>query len=498
MPEEYELAREELLFVNEPQDELYGKQRKIKILTQEELEACCKETENVNFVSFSDNTLESIHIFDLIFRFSKLLKLVGVLYEPINQPIYCFTSNDGKYIINIKICSQYSAWDIPKSVDKIIHFADIPDIVICRFNETFTPVLVVETTGTANVGNSQWQREGRKLGAMLSNTPIIYQTYYSGTDRSQEVEKGQPREPTSLQVINHLIYSIRYKCPSFVIYFDNPEVDKRLGFNRSPTEGKRLMANYLSALLLNNAFGIYKEEKIRLEYYILKHMINYLNDIVIKHGRKITRLENDLPVLNEKQRLLLLDKKSTLCKFVINRIYERTQQIERKFNFLDWEFNNFLDWKPGNIEDKPLIKDILNSGLKLLSYKKGISKVGVCLDTTKLKQIIEAKYNPNKVVVETLNESLPTLIFPGRIWKSDKKKESGDPESGELYAFKELFALDLEGKKVMNLLLYIFVEPPSEFRYKDFIAKDTKLTRSFKYNADLVIVNNEVQKHNDN
>lgn len=329
---------------------------------------------------------------------------------------------------------------------------------------------------------------------MLSNSPIIYQTYYSGTDRSQEIEKGQPREPTSLQVINHLIYSIRYKCPSFVIYFDNPEVDNRLGFNRSSTEGKNLIGNYLSALLLNNAFGTCKEEKVKFENYILDHMRNYLNDTVIKHGKKTIRLDNDLPVLTKKQRSLFMEKDSTLYKFVINRIYSRTQEIEPNFNILDWNFKNFFNWNPGNIEDKPLIKDIINSGLKLLSYKKGISKVGICLDTAKLKNIIEQKYNPDKISLAPLNTSLPTLIFPGRIWKGKEKIESGDPESGELYAFKELFTLNLEGEKTMNLLLYIFVESPPEFKYKDFISKNTKLTRSFKYNADLIIVNNEVQK----
>ena len=498
MAEEYGIYKEAPLFVQDPQDELYGRQRKYKILTRDELETLCEKAICANLISFSDNTLESIHVFDLIIKFSNLLKLVGVVYEPINQPIYCFASNDGKYIINLKICGQYSAWDIPESVSKIIHFADIPDVVICRFDGDFTPVIVIETTGTANVGNSQWQREGRKLGAVLSNTPIIYQTYYSGTDRSQVIEKGQPREPTSIQVINHFIYSIRYKCPSFVIYFDNPEVDKRLGYKRSTIEGKSLIGNYLSVLLLNNIFGIYKKEKEQFEYCILMHMKNYLNDTVIKYRKKTIRLDNDLPVLTEKQRSLFLNKDSPLINFVIKRINNETQKVEGNCNFLEWNFNNFLEWNPGNIQDKPLIADLIDSRIKLLSYKKGISKVGICLDTQKLSYIIEQKYNPNKNPLTPLDTSLPTLIFPGRIWKGKNKIESGDPESGELFAFKELFTLDLQGKKTMNLLLYVFVKPPQGFRYEDFISKDTKLTRSIETNSDLVIINNEIQKNNDN
>jgi len=422
------------------------------------------------------------------------LNLIGVVYEPINQPIYCFISKNEEYIINLKVCGQYSAWNLPESVKKIISFADIPDIVICRFDKDFHPVIVIETTGTANVGNSQWQREGRKLGAMLSSTPIIYQTYYSGTDRSQNVERGQPREPTSLQVINHLIYSIRYKCPSFVVYFDNPEVDKRLGFRRSSTEGKSLIGNYLSTVLLNSAFGIYKEEKIEIERKILCHMRNYLNDTITKHNKKIKRIDNDLPVLTDKQRSLLLDEKFDFYDFVIKRIYNNITSIDSKYDILDWNWNNFFTWTSGNIRNKPLIRDLIDAHIRLLSYKKSIAKVGICLETPKLIQIINKKYNPNNISLTKLDPSLPTLIFPGRIWKGKRKIESGDPESGELYAFRELFTLNLSGKKVMNLLLYIFVAPPSKFNFQDFITKNTKLTRSFRYNADLIIVNNEVQK----
>ena len=128
MPEEYNISKQAPLFIKEPQDDLYGKQRKIRVLTSEELEEICKNAEHINLVSFSDNTLESVHVFDLIVQFSKFLKLVGVVYEPISQPIYCFVSSDNKYI-NIKICGQYLAWDIPETVEKIIQFADTPDIV---------------------------------------------------------------------------------------------------------------------------------------------------------------------------------------------------------------------------------------------------------------------------------------------------------------------------------------------------------------------------------
>ncbi len=490
------MARDNFFFLKDTQKELYGKQRKVKILTKERLESLCDSVDHANFVAFSDNTLESIHVFELITKYSEHLSLVGIVYQPINQPIYCFTSEDEK-VVNVKICGGYSSWSIPKSVEDIISFADIPDIVISKFNKRFCPAIVVETTGTANVGNSQWQREGRKIGAAKAKVPFVYQTYYSGTDRSQPVDKGQPREPTSLQVLNHIVYSIRYKCPSFVIYLDNPDVDERLGLSRSAIEGRSLIGNYISLVLLNSAFSSYEEGKKSLERAILKHMRSYLCDTIIRYGKHILRLDNDLPILSNKQRKLLLEGDSSLDNFIISRIYDKTTTIEPMFDILDWDFARFSRWTPGNLKEKPLIQDVLQAGIPILSYKKGISKVGICLDTPRLKEIIASKYNPHRVSVTSLESSLPTLIFPGRVWKGAKKIESGDPESGELYAFTELFALDLEGKKKMNVLLYIVTEPPAEFDFCSFISKNTKLTRSFRYNADLIMVDDKVQSFDD-
>ncbi len=73
MAEEYGIYKEAPLFVQDPQDELYGRQRKYKILTRDELETLCEKAICANLISFSDNTLESIHVFDLIIKFSNLL-----------------------------------------------------------------------------------------------------------------------------------------------------------------------------------------------------------------------------------------------------------------------------------------------------------------------------------------------------------------------------------------------------------------------------------------
>ncbi|MBP7089172.1 MAG: hypothetical protein KBB01_07765, partial [Candidatus Omnitrophica bacterium] len=181
---------------------------------------------------YSDNILESINILDILSENNPFLQLIGVSYEPVDQPIYLFKEKrEGRYIC-IKVLGRYENWELPSEVESIIYFIDKPDFVIVD-KEKDKEIFIGENTGTANVGNSQWQREGRKISAALRHVPMIYQTYYSGTDRSMFSQdaidsgevKGQVRQPTSLQVINHFIYSLRYQVPSFVIYCSNSEYD---------------------------------------------------------------------------------------------------------------------------------------------------------------------------------------------------------------------------------------------------------------------------------
>ncbi len=198
------------------------------------------------FLIYSDNILESINILDLLAKNNPFLQIIGVSYEPIDQPIYLFKEQKNRKHICIKVLGRYENWNLPLEISDLINFIDKPDFVIVD-EEKNKEVFVGETTGTANVGNSQWQREGRKISAALKRIPMIYQTYYSGTDRSmfsrEEIDKGeaqgQVRQPTSLQVINHFIYSFRYRVPSCVVYYPNPEYDSLIGFDRSKTKGKR-------------------------------------------------------------------------------------------------------------------------------------------------------------------------------------------------------------------------------------------------------------------
>jgi hypothetical protein len=169
------------------------------------------------FLIYSDNILESVNILDLIAKDNPFLEIIGVSYEPIDQAIYLFKEREKDRYICIEVLGRYENWELPTDISNLINFIDKPDFVIVD-EEQNKQIFVGETTGTANVGNSQWQREGRKISAALKKVPMVYQTYYSGTDRSMfsrdQIDKGetqgQVRQLTSLQIINHFIYSILY------------------------------------------------------------------------------------------------------------------------------------------------------------------------------------------------------------------------------------------------------------------------------------------------
>jgi len=134
----------------------------LEILTNQQIEKC----KPYCFIIYSDNILESTTILELLCESNKLLEIIGVSYEPIDQPIYLFKEQSKDLYICVKVAGRYENWDLPSNVEEIITFIDKPDIVIIDASDG-KEIFVGETTGTANVGNSQWQREGRKISAAV-------------------------------------------------------------------------------------------------------------------------------------------------------------------------------------------------------------------------------------------------------------------------------------------------------------------------------------------
>ena len=118
------------------------------------------------FLIYSDNILESINILDLLSKDNPFLEIIGVSYEPIDQTIYLFKERQNGRYICVKVLGKYENWELPSKISDLVSFIDKPDFIIVD-EEKNKEIFVGETTGTANVGNSQWQREGRKISAAL-------------------------------------------------------------------------------------------------------------------------------------------------------------------------------------------------------------------------------------------------------------------------------------------------------------------------------------------
>ena len=446
------------------------------------------------FLIYSDNILESINILDLLSENNPFLQIIGVSYEPIDQPIYFFKEKKKGRHICIKVLGRYENWELPSKIENLINFIDKPDFVIVD-KEKDKEIFVGETTGTANVGNSQWQREGRKISAALRRIPMIYQTYYSGTDRSmfsraaidKGEAKGQVREPTSLQVLNHFIYSLRYQVPSFVIYYPDPEYDSVLGFDRGKTKGKELLRDYISICLLNSIGKDYKSIKKKIEFHIYKHMLNFINESVSHRKSIIKRIDKDFPV--QPANRILKNERRAFIKYIVDYINNDVAFSER-FNLIKWDFDSFFKWNHRYTKTR-LFKLLAKYKLPFLSYLKTATKAGFVVDTPSLIDLLNKIYPKDKgKFSQKLNHKVPSLIIPTLMFqkKDDKYIYKVDPGTGEIVAFSELFGKNLRNKKAMNVLIYVHVQGPEEF------STSTKLFRAIRHYADCLIINEKIHE----
>ncbi|MDO8609243.1 MAG: hypothetical protein Q7R95_01725, partial [bacterium] len=255
-----------------------------------------QKIENVNeYLLYCDNILEGITLLNTLTLSNDLLSFKSIVYEPIDQPIYIF-SDDKDRNYAIKICGAFDKWDLPNDVNQIKSFIDLPDYIFYSLKNKKS-ILAGENTETASVGNSQWQREGRKLAAAKLGIPFIYQTFYSGKDESLNTI----REPNSLQVFNQILYTARYKTPSLVAYFENNFQGSETR-NRTPKDSQDLFLNYIKSVIICDVDNSYISTKQELEKDFLNHMISYLKEEKYKsNGRiteKLSRLKLDFPVLN--------------------------------------------------------------------------------------------------------------------------------------------------------------------------------------------------------
>lgn len=473
------------------QEILKIKELKKKVVTLDEYKKVIDNGNNHDFVLYSDNILEGISLLNNLVEIgNEILNFFGVVYEPIDQPIYIFTDVK-KHFYSIKICGSFPNWELPDEVHDIESFIDIPDFAIYSL-DTKKTIIAGETTETASVGNSQWQREGRKIGSARNKIPFIYQTFYSGKDESQNTI----REPTSLQVYNHFLYSIRYKIPSFVIYFDNNFEDANAR-ERTGTKGRNLFVRYIKTMIIFSVDKSFIEEKILVEREIYSHMVSYILEGKTSSKGKVgkdSRILKDFPSINEDLKKCLMENpKRFILELVdyLNDRYKKPELFLEKYRFTDFNFGKMVEWT--SYDKYPNINDLISfvsERDKIFSYAK-VSKIGIAKTRwviDYLKQNFPAKKDEIESIFNGYDE---TVIMPLRIHKKSNGKLtfSPDPESGEIAAFGELFGYDENGRKTRPIVGYCVVKTPSGFKLESKI--ETKLYKSIANYIDFLIIDGE-------
>lgn len=449
---------------------------------------------NLNeFLLYCDNILEGVSLLNLLTTNNDLLTFKNIVYEPLDQPIYIFSDNKN-INYSIKICGTFSRWNLPKDVSKIKNFVDLPDYIFYSLKNKKT-ILAGENTETASVGNSQWQREGRKLAAAKIGIPFIYQTFYSGKDESQD----NIREPNSLQVFNHILYSARYKTPSFVSYFENTFPGSKTK-NRIGGDSTILFVNYIKSIIMSDINNYYISTKRDLEKNFFNHMISYLKESKYKKNitntknSSICRLKLDYSILNDLAHDGIIDDTSNFIEELLKHIYSEKNNFNQKYPITEINRLNLFKWNSYN--NKKNISDLLQYLIKVKqeakTYIRSGSKVGIA-NTEQVKNFLLKKFPQYKedIINKHIDDFEEALIIPLRIHKKSNGvlTFSPDPESGEIVAFSELFGYNFDGSKKRLIIGYCIVDTPKGF---DFNSKEgTKLYKAIANYVDILIFDNK-------
>ena len=448
----------------------------------------------IEYVLYGDNILEGITLLNIMTEDDDILHLVNVVYDRIDQPIYIFRDDDNRTHC-IKICGAYDRWKKPKVVGRITHFFDLPDYVFYSLKNQKV-IIAGENTETASVGNSQWQREGRKVGSAREGVPFIYQTFYSGKDESQDTV----REPNSLQVYNQILYSIRYKTPSFVAYFEN-NFEGAGTRKRTPKDSEHLFARYIKSVILDDSLGTTQSRQKRREYEekFFVHMLSYLREGKYKSNTgkimRTPRLDEDFPIINLNVRNAIVSNTIQIAKDLVAYIYGEKNDFLSIYPFDATRVSQRTTW--AGYTTKPYVKNLISYlSLKYKipqSYISGQSKVGFGNTELCRKYLVTQFASYEKEINDILDSTKypESVIMPLRIHKRSNGKLtfSPDPESGEIVAFGELFGYNCKREKCRPIIGYVIVDTPEDFDINDKVG--TKLYKALANYVDIVIFNDE-------
>jgi hypothetical protein len=419
---------------------------------------------------------------------SPSLTLLSSSKTSIDQPIYVFEAKSGRVIV-VKACGNYTNWLLPGPVSELVFRYDLPDVVLFNVSENKV-VLAGEFTETASVGNSQWQRELRKIAAAELGVPFVYQTVYSGKDDGQDTI----REPTSLLPYNAFLYSMRYRTPSLVVFIET-NIETSRGRIRKNALGPSTISRWFCAYMLSESsenIAVHKE----IETEIYRSMAGYLKEPKLSELRKggnEPRLQQDLPCISPAVKSALLDnpeqfiselsdylhgndagQDAFLAKHDLSELTKRemkpwtdkrkTEHISEMFEF--FEANGF---------SQPIAP--------LSKFAAGI------VDTADLVKFLKVSaFNWSEDAERILSRHSETVVIPIYFHKvsNGKPQFTKDPYAGNTAAFGELLGYGQLGQKHRSVLAYCVSSNPIGFDVHS--KKDTNIYRSVAKYSDALFL----------
>ena len=447
-----------------------------------------KGRENSEFILFGDNLLECFTLLNPAIEQEDIWHFQYVVYEPIDQPIYVFKTKQGRYI-SIKACGVYSNWPLPEKVAELIFRYDLPDFVLYNVSKDRV-AFAGEITETASVGNSQWQRELRKIAAAELGVPFIYQTVYSGKDDSLDTI----REPSSLLAYNAFLYSIRYQVSSLV-FFIEPNIETSRTRERPDALSPDVISRLFSAYVLDES-GEKTNLHREIEVEIYRSMAGYLGEYKYSSARSSKqdpRLVLDLPCINPSvQNALLLNPDKfvqELANFLHNPEAEKDSFLE-KYDFSDLEVSKMRKWtdKQNTVYIKDFFEFLEENELPPAVAPLSKFAAGVVESKSVVRFLVEKNYIISKQAIDTILKFDETAIVPIYFHKTSNGslQFTKDPYAGNTAAFSELLGFDGSGKPKRTVLAFCVSTNPVGFDIHT--KKETNTYRSVAKYSDVLIM----------
>lgn len=448
----------------------------------------CKGKRNHEFILFGDNTLECLTLLNPLVNPETYLNFIAIVHLPLDQPIYVFELPNYE-LISVKVSGSYTNWNLPSAVAELINRYDLPDFAL--FSLSNKKVIVAgELTETASVGNSQWQRELRKIAAAELGVPFIYQTVYSGKDDS----RNTIREPTSLLVYNAMLYTIRYRVSSHVLFIESNNSDSVTRSRINPLNTSTI-SNLLASHLVESSIGD-SSFRTSTEKLIYRKMLEFLTEPKYRSDGTLAvgpRLNTEYPCAPKEISKTILDNPSKYVDELIDYLRVKNSNSSQFLNRYPWAETSSKMMKPWT--DKKTMDGIEELFRFVDKHKKPelvapLSKFSVGIARTSVITDYLSTKSESKDLIDKLSKYEETLVVPVLLHKKNygNFQYCKDPYAGNTAAFCELLGYDTSGKKIRGIFAFCVSENPEGFDFHDKYA--TNLYRSIAKYSDGIILDN--------